>query len=196
MRSIRLMKLTELAKTSFLNLYDCEYENKLGQEKHWIIASHKGYQTLKEQFFDGKEERIDAVILVAIHETTKELVLIRQFRVPLNDYIYELPAGLIDADELPMEAAIRELKEETGLTLVKVDEEKSRACTYLSAGMSDESVALIYATCRGEVSKEYLEADEEITPLLISKNQAKQLLQCNDKIDIKAYMVLQEFVRE
>ena len=111
MKSVKLKKLTELAKTAFLNLYDCEYENKLGQEKHWIIASRKEYETLAGQYFNEEKEHIDAVVLVAKHEQTKELVLIRQFRVPLNDYIYELPAGLIDANELPLEAAIRELKE-------------------------------------------------------------------------------------
>ena len=123
-------------------------------------------------------------------------MLIRQFRVPLNDYIYELPAGLIDANELPLEAAIRELKEETGLTLVEVDQEKSRACTYLSAGMSEESVALIYATCTGMVSEEYLEAEEDITPMLIAQDKARELLQSDEKMDIKAYMILQEFVKE
>ena len=196
MKTIKLQKLTQLVKTSFLNLYDCQYENKLGEEKHWIIASRKDYDTLSGQYFKQEEEHVDAVILVVHHEETKELVLIRQFRVPLNDYIYELPAGLIDANEKPMEAAVRELKEETGLTLAQVDKEKSRACTYLSPGMSEESVALVYGTCSGQISKDYLEADEDITPILVSKEKAKELLQGNEKMDIKAYMILQEFIKD
>ena len=41
-------------------------------------------------------------------------VLVKQYRPPLDAYTIELPAGLIDANETPQEAAIRELKEETG----------------------------------------------------------------------------------
>lgn len=41
--------------------------------------------------------------------------MIRQYRYPLDDYLYELPAGLIDEGEGPSEAAIREMKEETGM---------------------------------------------------------------------------------
>lgn len=194
MKTVKIQKLTQLVKTAFLNLYDCEYENKLGDKKHWIIASRKDYETLNDQYFKQKEEQLDAVIVVAYHETTKELVLIRQFRVPLNDYIYELPAGLIDSGEKPIEAAIRELKEETGLMLVQVDQEKSRLSTYLSAGMTEESAALIYGICNGEISKDYLEADEDITPILVSKQKAKEIIKSNEKIDIKAYMVLQEWI--
>lgn len=193
MKTLKIKKLTQLVKTPFLNFYDCEYENKVGDKKHWMIASRKDDDTLRAQYFNQKEEQIDAVIVVAHHETTKELVLIRQFRVPLNDYIYELPAGLIDSDEEPMEAAIREMKEETGLTLTQIDEGKSRLCTYLSAGMTEESAALIYGACIGEVSKDYLEADEDIMPILVSKEKAREILKSTEKIDIKAYMVLQEW---
>lgn len=193
MKTLKIKRLTQLVKTPFLNFYDCEYENKLGNEKHWMIASRKDYETLTEQYFNQKEERVDAVIVVAYHEETKELVLIRQFRVPLNDYIYELPAGLIDSDEKPIEAAIREMKEETGLTLTEIDQEKSRLCTYLSAGMTEESAALIYGICKGEVSRAYLEADEDIMPILVSREKAREILKSTEKIDIKAYMVLQEW---
>lgn len=193
MKTIKIQKLTQLIKTPFLNFYDCEYRNKLGDTKHWMIASRKEETTLQDYYFNQKEEQVDAVIVVAYHEQYKALVLIRQFRVPLNDYIYELPAGLIDQGENPIEAAARELKEETGLVLTQVDEERSRPMTYLSAGMTDESAALIYGACSGELSSQYLEADEDITPMLISKEKAREILRSKDKIDIKAYMVLQEW---
>lgn len=62
--------------------------------------------------------------------------------------------------------------------------------------MSEESVALVYGTCSGQISKDYLEADEDITPILVSKEKAKELLQSNEKMDIKAYMILQEFIKD
>jgi len=46
----------------------------------------------------------------------REIVLIRQFRHAVNKYLVEIPAGKIENNELPYEAAKRELAEETGYT--------------------------------------------------------------------------------
>jgi ADP-ribose pyrophosphatase len=49
------------------------------------------------------------------HDTAgPEIVLQKQYRPPLDKIVIELPAGLIDAGETAEQAAIRELKEETG----------------------------------------------------------------------------------
>ena len=87
----------------------------------------------------------------------------------------------------------RELKEETGLELIAIDERKSRMKAYLSPGMTDESIAMVYCTCKGELSKEYLEADEDIEPLLVSKEEARELLTSNVRMDVKAFIILQQF---
>lgn len=190
----KLKKLTPLTETKFLSLYDAEYENRKGAEKHWIIASRKNFDTLKEQFFNKKEEKIDAVIINAIHKTTNSLVLIKQFRIPLNDYVYELPAGLLDADEGIEEAVRRELMEETGLSLVEIDNNKTNPKVYISAGMTDESVAMVYCSCEGSISNSFLEDDEDIEAILVSKENAKELLKQNIKMDIKVWLALQNFI--
>ena len=191
---MQIKKLTELMKTPFLTLYDCVHENKAGKEKHWFMASRKSYEELNKQFTQGDITSVDAVVLVARHEQNDELVLIKQFRVPLNSYIYELPAGLIDKGETIVTSAIRELKEETGLSVVQIEETKGR--TYLSPGMTDESAALVYLSCKGKISTEYLEEDEDIMPMLVSRQMAKEILNSEELIDIKAYMVLRDFIKE
>lgn len=190
----KLKKLTPLTETKFLSLYDAEYENRKGAEKHWIIASRKNFDTLKEQFFNKKEEKIDAVIINAIHKPTNSLVLIKQFRIPLNDYVYELPAGLLDADEGIEEAVRRELMEETGLSLIEIDNDKTNPKVYISAGMTDESVAMVYCSCEGSISNSFLEDDEDIEAILVSKEIAKELLKQNIKMDIKVWLALQNFI--
>lgn len=184
--------LTTLAKTRFLSLYDACYKNRQGTEKHWMIASRKPEEALRSTYFEKGEEKDDAVVLLATHEATEQLVLIKQFRIPLNDFIYELPAGLIDEGEDALSTIGRELKEETGLDLVEILELRPRL--YLSAGMTDESVVFVRCTCRGKVSTDYLEADELIEPLFVSKEKARELLASEEKLDIKTYLVLQQFV--
>jgi len=77
------------------------------------------------QYIDGKgvERKWEAVkrvnsngvvVMIVTVAETQELVLVRQFRPPLGTFNIEFPAGLIDDGESPQEAAIRELKEETG----------------------------------------------------------------------------------
>ena len=188
-----IKELITLNQNRFLNFYKAIYENKSGKEGSWFIASRKTEEVLKKQFFEGKEDDADAVLIVAMHEPSEKLVLIRQYRVPLNDYIYELPAGLIDQGEDYKVSAIRELKEETGLEVTEIEADRGIGKTYLTPGMSDESIALVYCKCKGEVSKAYLEADEDIEPMLVSKEEAKEILASNHKIDIKAYMVLWQY---
>lgn len=53
--------------------------------------------------------------------TGPELILQKQFRPPVNKITIEVPAGLIDAGETPEQAAVRELKEETGYVGVVSD---------------------------------------------------------------------------
>lgn len=193
MKINRIKKLTILAETKYLNLYEAEYENRKGDTKHWTIASRKDFDTLKGKFFEGKKQNIDAVIIAALHKESNCLVLIRQFRVPLNDYVYEIPAGLLDGDE-PIEHAVdRELREETGLKLIKINHEKSKDKIYVSVGMTDEAVAMVYCTCEGEISNKYLEDDEDIEAVLISQEEAKELLKKDINMDIKALMTLQGF---
>src|SRR6185312_196691 len=150
-----------LADTKYLKLYNAEYTNKNGKSRNWSIASRKDLDTLKNYYFNAVEYNIDAVIIVATHVAEDKLVVIKQFRVPLNDYVYEIPAGLIDFGEDFETTVRRELREETGLDLIQIDYAKTKPKAYISTGMTDESAALVFCTCNGQVSKEFLEPDED-----------------------------------
>ena len=54
-----------------------------------------------------------AVAIVALDED-QNIFLVRQYRVGADQSLYEIPAGLLEADENPADSAIRELREEIG----------------------------------------------------------------------------------
>ena len=191
----KINKLTTLAETKFLNLYNAEYSNKGGNIKNWIIASRKEKENLEGVYLNNKELQDDAVLIVPFHKEEEKIVVIRQFRVPINSYIYEMPAGLIDKGESPQTAITRELKEETGLDVIEILKNTVKGQLFLSPGMTDESVTSVFCTCGGTISKSYMEEDEDIEPILLSQKEAQDLLIKDVKFDIKCYIYLQEFAK-
>ena len=76
-----------------------------------IAVFPNGHETVREVV-----EHNGAVAIAAVDEN-RRIYLVRQFRYPFDEEFIELPAGKLDTpDEVPLEAAHRELREETGLT--------------------------------------------------------------------------------
>ncbi|WP_294156571.1 NUDIX hydrolase [uncultured Clostridium sp.] len=192
MKRSKITELNTLIQTKFLSMYEAVYENRVGNKKSWMISTRKSKETLEGKFFEDKKDDDDAVVIAALHKPSNKLVLVRQFRVPVNDFVYEMTAGLIDDGEDFKTSVKRELKEETGLDLKEIKADKGRL--YLSPGMTDECVNLVYCTCEGELSIEYMEDDECIEPILISVEEAKEIIRSDENMDIKCYLVLQNFI--
>jgi 8-oxo-dGTP pyrophosphatase MutT (NUDIX family) len=70
-----------------------------------------GRESASELFVIGFREACSVVAL----DDKKRIALIRQYRYPIKDYLWELPAGIKDDGESREEAALRELEEEAGL---------------------------------------------------------------------------------
>jgi ADP-ribose pyrophosphatase len=71
------------------------------------------------------------------------VVLIRQFRHATDDFIYEIPAGRLDAGETPQTCAARELAEETGYSAARFE---LLTTIYTTPGFTDERIHLFMAT--------------------------------------------------
>jgi len=82
-----------------------------------------------------------AVAIVALNERD-QVALIRQYRHPLGEYLWELPAGLLDSDKGPWDVAMQELMEETGYTAKRW---KPLVRIAASPGFTDETTEIFLA---------------------------------------------------
>lgn len=128
--------------------YLLTYEMPDGRMRSYETASRKGIdalRTLLEANGAGKQlESADAVCIVA--RTPRDtLIMIREFRYPLNSWCIAFPAGLIDPDEDIATCAARELQEETGYALVPGSSVRPLPqAGYSSTGMTDETVHVVF----------------------------------------------------
>jgi ADP-ribose pyrophosphatase len=73
----------------------------------------------------------------------ERVLLVRQYRLPARDYLWELPAGRLDPGETALEAARRELAEETGYRARRM---RKLAFFYPSPGFLAEWMQIFLAT--------------------------------------------------
>jgi len=100
--------------------------------------------------------RHDGSAVVLPHDGKGRILLVRQYRHPANDYLWELPAGKVDPGETPLAAAKRELKEETGF---RARNWTRLAAFYNSPGFSGEHTNLYLA--EGLIAGEASQIDDE-----------------------------------
>ena len=92
----------------YLKNYELEYENKSGKSKKYEIVSRSEITSVDEL---GK--KVSGVSIVVFYEG--KMLLLKEFRMAVNRYIYNLCAGMIEPGETLMDTIERELHEETGL---------------------------------------------------------------------------------
>ncbi len=103
----------------------------------------------------------DAALVLPIDENNN-VVWIKQLREAVDKVQLELPAGMIDPGETPIEAAKRELEEETGLIANKLEPLTS---VYPSIGYTDECLHIFVAKDFTQ-GHQHFDVDEEITEIV------------------------------
>jgi 8-oxo-dGTP pyrophosphatase MutT (NUDIX family) len=136
----RVESVTPVASTKWLSLKTLHWKDQEGKDRQWDVAS----RTTKQS-----SEHADAVVIIPLlrHPDTPHLIdtlLVRQYRPPVQQYTMEFPAGLIDVDETIEQAALRELREETGYVgeACRIPPTASRLLC-MSPGLCDETVHVV-----------------------------------------------------
>lgn len=186
----KIKSVSPLTDNRYVNLYYVEAENKhRGAVKYYLASRAKQLSELK---LNTRVNHPDGVIIYSLYGEQKDrVVLVKQYRYTLDDYVYEFPAGLIDDGEDRRSAAIREMKEETGLLLTPLRAPECYEKPYFtSVGMSDESCATVYGYASGRISNCYLEPNEELQVVLADREEVRRILKQEQVAIMCAYMLM------
>ena len=169
-------KITQLTNSRYVNMFEVDGHNKKGHRSHYMVASRA--EKTEDLKIRTRQNNADGVIIYSLYgEKRDRVVLIRQYRYPVDDYVYELPAGLVEKGESFRAAAVRELHEETGLTLTPADADRMyEEPRYTTVGMTDEACATVYGYADGEVSGRFMEENEEIEVVLADREECRRIL--------------------
>jgi ADP-ribose pyrophosphatase len=187
-------KIYKLSNNRFLNLFKLDAVTDSGRKfDYFFVSRRQEEEKLKIVTKDINAEGV--VIYPILKNEPGKIVMIRQYRYPLDDYLYELPAGLIDSGETADMAAIREMKEETGLDFEVYNggDGAYRRPFFMGAGFTDESCNAVFGFANGSVSLRDMEDTESIQVVIVDRCEARRIL-AEEKVSLRAAYLLVNFL--
>ena len=167
---MKLIHMEKVRDGKYLKNYQLTYLNKAGREKKYEIVSRNELCSENEL---GK--RTDGLSIVALHED--KLLLLREFRMGVNRYIYNLCAGMMEPGESVEACMKRELYEETGLKVSRVID--ILPPSFSAVGISDVKTSIVFAEVSGKFA-DHTSVNEEIGAAFYSREEVKKLLQTEE----------------
>ena len=185
----RINGIKKLTDNRYLNLYELDATFRDGSRAPYYVASRrKSADLVKAASHDNHP---DGVILCGVYGEEKDrLVLIRQYRYPIDGYVYEFPAGLVEPGEDMVQAGIREMLEETGLSFSPVH---STQPFFMTVGMTDESCGLVFGYCDGQPTNAHQEGSEDIQVVLADRAECRRILR-EELVAMPCALVLMQFI--
>jgi len=135
---------------------------------------------------NGRSVQVECVnhpgaVLIVPFASPQRVILLRQYRPVIEDWLYELPAGTIEQGEKPLACARREIIEETGF---RAGIMRRIGRIFPVPGYSTEIITMFAAERLTRVGMA-CEDDEVIEPLIFNKKAVRELFQHGRLIDAK-----------
>lgn len=119
----------------------------------------------------------------------RNIVLVRQYRYPINKYTYEIPAGKLDKGESPLQCVKRELEEETGYQAKRIEKMLN---FYPSTAFSNEILHIFaaFGLLKGESRPD---EDEFVSAAVLDFKKAVGMVKTGEIMDSKTIIALLYF---
>lgn len=165
---MKLQKIEKVRNGKYLKNYELTYENKAGREKKYEIVSHHEIADISEL-----GNKVSGVSIVALY--TGKLLLLREFRMGVGKFIYNLCAGMKEEEETLEDCIRRELYEETGLSLKKIHKILNPA--FAAVSICDIMNQVAFVEAEGEINDSHTSDNEWIQAAFYTKQEVSHLLE-------------------
>ncbi|MDE6434084.1 MAG: NUDIX hydrolase [Lachnospiraceae bacterium] len=167
------MEFKEIRKKQegkYITRYDVTYETVDHKIKIYEMISRNKNLTKRCELSDYPA---DGVVLIMHDRTGNKVLLNKEFRMACGTSVINFPAGLIDPGETFEQSAARELKEETGLDLIQIDDVMGES--FSAVGFSNEKNICVVGVAEGEFAPS-TSTIEEIEAKWYTKAEVRELL--------------------
>ena len=163
MKKWKLLGKVERFKTPWWRVVERKYQTSKGKDVSWFVIEKK-----------------NAVSVLCLDEKEKA-VLIRYYRPGVDKVVWDLPTGYMDDGETPLQAAKRELREETGYTA----KEWISLGKYAGNAQGDTILVYCFLALKGrKTHSQDLDEDEDIVVKTASLNELKKKVKSGEIFDL------------
>lgn len=164
---MKFLKFEKVKDGKYLKNYEITYQNKAGKLKRYEIVSRKELKSIEDI-----GQKPSGVSIIAT--SGEKMLLLHEFRMGINQTIYNLCAGMIEENETIEECIVRELYEETGLSVKSI--KKILPPSFAAVAISDTTTYIALVEAEGEIS-DHSSDNEEIDARFYEKEEVKKLLE-------------------
>jgi len=164
---MKLINYEQIKDGKYLKNYELTYLNKNSHEKKYEIVSRNTIKSI-----DDIGNHSNGVSIIATMDD--KMLLLKEFRMGVNRYVYNLCAGMLEEGETLEECVARELYEETGLELLEITQ--ILRPSFAAVAISDVKTHTVFAKVTGTF-EDHTSENEMIQPGFYSKDEIKRLLE-------------------
>ncbi|HQT91191.1 MAG TPA: NUDIX hydrolase [Candidatus Kryptobacter bacterium] len=149
------------------------------------IVDEVEYESGNRSVREVAEHPGGAVVLPVLDDG--RIVFVHQYRYPLKEYLYELPAGKLEPNEPPEECARRELKEETGYDAGRLEK---LTAIYTTPGFCTEKLHIFVARDLRDGKQQLEEGELGLSLKYVPASEAFEMVRRNEIVDAKTIVGL------